>query len=445
MTSRRDFLGGLSALAAGCCVPENRRRIRIVGSEASFVPEPILKPFGFKGGYLSELWQTRVGLASERCAGTGFGVQSCLWSDAAVFASFPEKDANGFMFAMTRRAAEIARGMDFETPPELTATLFPEILSYGRKLIGRPDLRPTFALNALVPLDFAAWRLYAAENGFADYDSMLPDEFRAAQSARHARCASIPLITYGTSASEVAELVGDGYFFLKIKIGHPGSQEEMLARDCARISAIHSALKGAATPWTDNGCPAYYFDANGRYERKDTFLRFVDHLEKIGALERTAIIEEPFDEMNELDVSDIPVRLAADESAHTVEDAERRMDMGYRAMALKPIAKTLSVSLGVAAAARRRGVPCFCADLTVSPVMVEWNKAVAARLDAFPGLRGLGLVESNGAQNYVNWEKMRRALPYPDAPWTRTRNGLFELDADYWKKSGGVLHPENRA
>ena len=75
----------------------------------------------------------------------------------------------------------------------------------------------------------------------------------------------------------------------------------------------------------------------------------------------------------------------------------------------------------------------------VAALAGRWNKAVAARLDAFPGLKGLGLVESNGPQNYVNWERMRRELPYPDAQWTRTRNGLFELDSDYWKKSGGVL------
>ena len=46
-------------------------------------------------------------------------------------------------------------------------------------------------------------------------------------------------------------------------------------------------------------------------------------------------------------------------------------------MALKPIAKTLSMSLKIAAAAARRGVPCFCADLTVNPVLVEWNRAAA--------------------------------------------------------------------
>ena len=417
--------------------------MKIAGASAGYTPEPILKPFGFKGGYLSELWQTRVELSSASGSrGVGLGVQSCLWSDAAVFAAFPEDRANGLMFAITKRAAEMAEGMEFETPPELTRRLFPEMLAYGRKLTGRPDLRPTFALNALVPLDFAAWTLYAAENGLADYDAMLPEEFRGAQSARHARCASIPLVTYGTSVEEVAKLVEDGCFFLKIKIGHPGSQDEMLAKDCARISAIHEALRDAATPWTENGRPAYYFDANGRYGSKGAFLRFVDHLAEIGALERTAIVEEPFDEADEADVSDIPARIAADESAHTVEDAERRMDMGYTAMALKPIAKTLSVSLAVAAAAKRRGVPCFCADLTVSPALVEWNKAVAARLDPFPGLRGLGLVETNGGQNYVNWDRMRReALPDPDAPWTRAERGVFELGEAYWNRHffGGII------
>ena len=145
--------------------------------------------------------------------------------------------------------------------------------------------------------------------------------------------------------------------------------------------------------------------------------------------------------MNRVDISDIPVRLASDEAAHTPEDAKERIEMGYAAMALKPIAKTLSVSMRVAEVARRRNVPCFCADLTVSPVNVEWNKAVAARLAAFPGIGDMGLVESNGHQNYSDWEIMRRDLPYPDAPWTRVHRGVFELDEDYWSKSGGVLAP----
>ena len=415
--------------------------MRIASATADSNPEPILKPFGFKGGYLSELWQTRVELTDESGArGAGLGVQSCLWSDAAVFSSLPEREANELMFALTRRALEVAKGVDFDTPPELLDKVFPEVLEHGRRLTGRPDLRPTFALNALVPFDFAAWTLYAHARGLVSFDEMLPPCFRAAQRARHARCASIPLITYGTSLSEVKALAEAGYFFFKIKIGQPGTQEEMLRKDCERVSAIHALLKDVETPWTESGRCVYYFDANGRYGTKETLLRFAGHLERIGAAAHTAIVEEPFDELNETDVRDVPLRLAADESAHTAADAVRRMDLGYAAMALKPIAKTLSVSLEVAVAAQARGVPCFCADLTVSPAMVEWNKAVAARLDAFPGLKGLGLVETNGEQNYVNWERMRTALPRPDAPWTRTRRGCFELDETYWETPffGGI-------
>jgi len=411
--------------------------MKIASARASFRPEPILKPFGFKGGYLSELWQTRVEL--DGCAGPG--VQSVLWSDAGVFSAYPEKTSNELMFAVTERACEMSREIEWTRPDELLASVFPELLSFARERTGRPDLRPTFVLNALVPLDLAAWTLYARENGWTTFDAMLPECFRAAQAERHARCASIPLITYGTSLNEVKALADEGYFFFKIKIGQPGTQEEMLRKDCERASALHALLKEVETPWTESGRPVYYFDANGRYETKEAFLRFVDHLKSIGAYDRTALVEEPFDERDEVDVHDIPLRLAADESAHTAADAVRRMELGYAAMTLKPIAKTLSVSLEVAAAARVRGVPCFCADLTVGPTMVEWNKAVAARLDAFPGLRGLGLVETNGEQNYVNWRTMRAELPQPDAPWTRTVRGTFGLDETYWQKPffGGIV------
>lgn len=411
--------------------------MRISKVDVGFKPEPILRPFGFKGGYLSELWQTKVEL--DGCI--GLGVQSVLWSDEAVFAAHSERESNELMFALTKRAAELAKDVEFAMPSELLAVVFPEVLAYGRKLTGRSDLRPTFALNALVPIDFAAWTLYARENGWTNFDTMLPEGLRAAQSARHSRCASIPLVTYGTSLEEIKALADDGSFFFKVKIGQPGAQEEMLRKDCERVSAIHGALRDVVTPWTESGRPIYYFDANGRYESKDTFLRFVEHLKSIGAYERTAIVEEPFDELNEMDVHDIPLRLAADESAHTVADANRRMDLGYAAMTLKPIAKTLSVSLEVAAAAKARGVPCFCADLTVSPLMVEWNKAVSARLDAFPGVRGFGLVETNGGQNYVNWRTMRDELPDPAAPWTQTVQGVFELNERYWATPffGGIV------
>lgn len=167
-------------------------------------------------------------------------------------------------------------------------------------------------------------------------------------------------------------------------------------------------------------------------------MKLIDHIKKIGAFEQIAIIEEPFPEEAEIDVTDIPVRLAADESAHTDKDALVRIKMGYRAIALKAIAKTLSMTMKIANAAKEHNVPCFCADLTVSPILVDWNKNVAARLDAFPGL-GTGLLESNGHQNYKNWQEMERYHPYPDAIWRKTINGIFTLDDDFYARNGGIL------
>jgi L-alanine-DL-glutamate epimerase-like enolase superfamily enzyme len=235
--------------------------------------------------------------------------------------------------------------------------------------------------------------------------------------ASHDKCALIPLVSYNTPLDEVRRLADEGHFFFKIKIGHPGSQEKMLAKDCNRAGEIHDVLRSVRTRQTATGRACYYFDANGRYGGKETLVRFVEHLDRIGALEQTAIVEEPFEETDMSRVDDIPLRIAADESAHTVEDAVGRMELGYGAMALKPIAKTMSLSLRVAAAAAERGVPCFCADLTVNPTLVEWNRAVARRLPQFPGIGDLGLLETNGAQNYLNWDRMARLAPKEDALW----------------------------
>jgi L-alanine-DL-glutamate epimerase-like enolase superfamily enzyme len=238
--------------------------------------------------------------------------------------------------------------------------------------------------------------------------------------------------------AEIVEAVESGYFFLKIKIGQPGSQEEMLAKDVERLSMIHKAIGHYRTPHTSSGKLPYYLDANGRYDSKENLMRLIDHADKIGALEQIAIIEEPFPEELDIEVHDIPVRFAADESAHTDDDAIARIDMGYKAIALKPIAKTLSMTLKMAKVARERGVPCFCADLTVNPILVDWNKNFAARLDPFPGLE-MGLLETNGHQNYKNWATMESCHPFAAAEWRKVKDGLFALDDDFYQKSGGIF------
>jgi hypothetical protein len=131
--------------------------------------------------------------------------------------------------------------------------------------------------------------------------------------------------------------------------------------------------------------------------------------------------------------------LAADESAHTEEDAIVRIQMGYKAIALKAIAKTLSMTMKIAQAAYERDVPCFCADLTVNPILIDWNKNIAARLGPFPGLGNLGLLESNGHQNYTNWDTMMGYHPRKEDAWVNSKEGVYELDNEFYRTGGGIF------
>ena len=434
------------AIAAGGMLPSaafaeanKLKRITIDSTSSDFEREPLIRPFGFKGGFMTEIWQTAAWLKSTSGSSkVGLCTQNVLWSDAEVFSKHSESGGNALMYTMSEYALQMLKGYSFDNPVDMLDDIWREVLSYGKKITGKADLRETFALNALVGVDNAAWMLYAAENGFATFDEMIPVKWREAVSHRSRKVASIPLMAYSIPVSEIREAVEDGYFFMKIKIGQPGTQEEMLEKDKARLTEIHKAIGHYQTSYSENGKLPYYFDANGRYEKKETLLRLIDHARKIGAFEQIAVIEEPFPEELKVDVSDIPLRLASDESAHTDKDAIERIEMGYKAIALKAIAKTLSMTLKIAHVAKQRGVPCFCADLTVNPILIDWNKNVAARLDPFPGL-GTGLMETNGHQNYKNWKQMESYHPYPDASWRKTVGGVFELNDDFYQRSGGIL------
>jgi L-alanine-DL-glutamate epimerase-like enolase superfamily enzyme len=391
---------------------------------------------------MKEIWQSVSYLKSgSGNHGIGLCSQSVLWSDAQVFANHSESGGNALMFAITERALQIMKGQSFNTPVDLLDKVLPEVYAYGQKITANPKLRKTFALNAMVGTDNAAWLLYAQENGFKTFDQMIPKAYQPALSNHHRQAAAIPLMAYSIPISEIQGAVEQGYFFMKIKIGQPGTQEEMLEKDKARLTAIHQAIGNVKTSHTKDGKLPYYFDANGRYEKKETLLKLLDHARKIGAFDQIAIIEEPFAEELEFDVTDIHVRLAADESAHTDEDAIKRIAMGYKAIALKAIAKTLSMTIKIAQVAFERNIPCFCADLTVNPILVDWNKNVAARLNSFPGLGSLGLVESNGHQNYKNWDTMMGYHPRKEGAWVKATNGVYELNDEFYKTSGGIFEP----
>ena len=126
------------------------KNIRIAHVDSNFEREPLIRPFGFKGGYMTEIWQTASCLESDSGVHQiGLSTQSILWSDARVFASHSESGGNALMYALTERALQIIKGQSFTSPVELLDNIFPEVYEFGKDIISNPSFRKTFALNAL--------------------------------------------------------------------------------------------------------------------------------------------------------------------------------------------------------------------------------------------------------------------------------------------------------
>ena len=383
-------------------------------------------------------------MESEKSYGVGVGVQSVLWSDAGVFTTNSEEQGNAYMYEVTKYALQCLQGRDGETPIDLIDSIYPDVLSYAKGLTNvKENLRETFVRNALVAVDNALWQLYAKEQGAQDIMRIIPDEYKLPLCERHEKLCNIPLVSYGVSKEEIKKLLDGGTVLMKIKIGFDDngkkSKAEMLAWDKARLKEIHEIAKEYRTEYTVSGKILYYLDANGKYDRVERLQGLLDYAKEIGALEEIVLLEEPFEEENKLFVGDLPVRVAADESVHSVKDVEERIALGYKAIALKPIAKTLSETLKILKKAYEKNAICFCADLTVNPLLVEWNKNVAARIKTLPKMK-IGILESNGEQNYVRWEELYKAHPCGDKPFAKCQNGLYTLGEEFFETSGGIFN-----
>jgi L-alanine-DL-glutamate epimerase-like enolase superfamily enzyme len=402
--------------------------------------EPFAQPFAFKGSAFHEKWNMIVRLREANHEAVGIGGLAVLWSDAAVFESHTEVGGNLLQAAVLDYALQMVKDRAFADPMTMHQAIFPEVHEYAQQITRRIDLKPTFTRIALVALDNAAWLLHARQHGITTFDSMLPDPYRPYLSHRQTRIAITPAVGYNLSDEMLHHLLREDSAVLKIKIGHPGAEADMVATDMKRISAIHEIARGYETAVTDTGQVLYYLDANGRYGEKDSMARLLDHADHQGFLDRIILIEEPFQRPGDMDVHDLPARFAGDESVHTLEDVHVRMQQGYQAFAIKPAGKTLSLSLQMIEAATEAGAICFVADNACVPVLVEWNKNIAARLPPFPGIKG-GILESNGPENYGSaWQRLLAEFPIPNAAWLRPDQGAFILDEPYYRESGGIFH-----
>ena len=417
--------------------------MKIVSSDLEIQREPFARPFAFKGSAFHEKWNLVVRLRSETDhESIGLGGLAVLWSDADVFSAHTEVGGNLLQSAILEHALQHVTGRDYLDPPTMLGDVLPTAFDYGRQITGRNDLRLTFVLIALVALDNAAWLLFAKENGITRFDDLIPEWAVPNLSYRQDHVATVPVVGYTLPMNELDAIISAGAYVLKIKIGHPGDEQEMLEKDQAWLSQIHNLAKDRGTDRTESGHVLYYLDANGRYGEKASMAALLDHAETIGALDRVIIIEEPFDESIDVSVSDLPERCAADESVHTVEDVVQRAQQGYGAIAIKPAGKTMSLAFEMIRAANDAGLECFVADNACVPTLVEWNKNIAARLPRFPGLNG-GLVESNGSENYATWDRLLSEYPTPNGSWLRPIEGAFLLDQSYYDQSGGIFETPN--
>ena len=424
------------------------KNIRIKKADLRFVREPLCAPFGFKGKYLTELWQTVVYIESDNFSAACPGTISVLWSDANVFSDHSPEKSSSLMRDVTAYALEMIKGESFGSPITLINSILPELKKYADRICNR-NVAETFVLNSLVGLDYALWSVYALENGIADFDNIIPEHAREALSYRHEKLAHIPLVSYAVDEDGLKSLLDSGTGLLKIKIGkacgegltHSEDMKTMLEWDKSRLSQIHNIAKNYRTPLSKSGNIRYYLDANGRYDSLDRLEALLDHADKIGALDSIELIEEPFAPENEIFVGNLPVTVNADESAHSLADVEKRLSLGYKAVALKPIAKTMSVSFDMAAAIHKAGGQCLCADLTVVPLLAEWNKQFASRIDALNGM-ACGCIEINGNQNYVNWQSLCNMLP-DGLEYIPEKSGCFTLSEQSYH-DGAKLFNQNK-
>jgi L-alanine-DL-glutamate epimerase-like enolase superfamily enzyme len=429
--------------------------VKITGYRFAVHKETLAHPFRFKGGAFTEKWITVTSLhTSEGFAETGIGGLAVLWSDPEVFFSRSEAGGNLAMALIAEEAARLLVGTEVGLGTEAGSTetrsplaIIPDLAGrlegYARAVTGLSRVRKTFILNCLVSLDFALWKLLARERGtedlsVEDLSALIPEDCRPGLREKHPRVARVPLVGYGMPPEKAAALADEGCFLLKIKLGPAGSQEEMLRADKDRLSALHEALKNKETPHTSAGRVLYYLDANGRYESEAALLRLLEHADSLGMLGRIALLEEPYPEDRNICVAKLPVRVAADESVHGPEDVALKADLGYRAFAVKPAGKTLSLSFMTIREAHRRELPCFVADSACVPLLVEWNKNIAARLPALPGLSS-GILESNGEDHYARWKDLVAQHPAAGAPWISADRGFYPTGEEFFRCSGGIF------
>ncbi|HQS05412.1 MAG TPA: L-alanine-DL-glutamate epimerase, partial [Daejeonella sp.] len=193
------------------------KMINIVRTQSGFEREKLIRPFGFKGGYLTELWQVASRMQSDSgISRIGLATQSVLYGDSDLFPRQSETEGNAMMYNLVNKALEHVKKTPFRTPPELLDKILPAVIQDGKIITAKQDLNINFVYNALVGVDNAAWLTYAAENKFSSFEDMIPEQYKKALSHRNKKIAIMYQIPYGMPMEDLKNAVKQGYFVFKI-------------------------------------------------------------------------------------------------------------------------------------------------------------------------------------------------------------------------------------
>ena len=178
--------------------------MKITKTTLQYSREPI-HPLGFKGGHLDELWQITAAVEADGTLCTsGYGVQSVLWSDSAVFHAFGPERSNALMFETTQYALRRLEGETLVQPEHMLRGIFDDTLAYAKRITGHTELRATFVLNALTPVDWALWKLWHRKQGCAFRE--LVRQIKDFLVPRQRELGNIPIISYATGKKEIEAL-----------------------------------------------------------------------------------------------------------------------------------------------------------------------------------------------------------------------------------------------
>jgi hypothetical protein len=204
------FSGAFSTLLPSCNEPES---IMIKSGKTCFEREPLVRPFGFKGIYHNELWVAAAYVESASgIRHVGLQTQSLAWSDLDVFLAHSEYDGNMLLVKSLDYALKKIEGQSYKNPIEAQDAILEDVYRYGQSITNNKNLRETFTLSSMVALDNALWMIYAEENGFRNFDEMIPVEYRKALENRHKYVAHVPLMSYAVPLKEISQAVDQGYF-----------------------------------------------------------------------------------------------------------------------------------------------------------------------------------------------------------------------------------------